>query len=270
MMQITSTPLSNTDLLLAALLLAGNGVLSLAVGLRLELSLATAILRMVVQVAAIGLVLKFVFAQSSPLWTAAVATLMLLLAGYELLQRQQRRFKGWWIWGLGNASLLFAGGVATLYALLIVIGPQPWYAPQFLLPILALVLGSMLTSTSLVLHTLTDDIERERAAIEARIAQGGTRFQAFAPVLRRALSAATQPLLNSMSLAGMVSLPGLMTGQILAGADPISAAKYQIALMLVLGGAGGLAAFAAAVGGVLLLSDTRHRFRLDRLARFGQ
>jgi putative ABC transport system permease protein len=266
---MTSIPLSNTDLVLAALLLACNGVLSLAFGLRLELNLVTVALRMVVQVAAIGFVLKFVFAQSSPLWTAAVAILMLLLAGYELLQRQERRFKGWWTWGLGNATLLFAGGVATLYALIIVIGPQPWYAPQYLLPILGLVLGSTLTSIGLVLQTLTDGIERERGAIEARLAQGGTRLQAFAPLLRRALRTATHPLLNLMSLAGIVTLPGLMTGQILAGADPLEAAKYQIAVMLVLGGAGGLAAFAAAVGGVLLLSDTRHRFRLDRLAPFG-
>ena len=69
-----------------------------------------------------------------------------------------------------------------------------------------------------------------------------------------------------MSVAGIVTLPGMMTGQILAGADPAEAAKYQIMIMFVLTGAAGLGALAAAFGGVLLLTDARHRLRLDRLA----
>jgi putative ABC transport system permease protein len=129
-----------------------------------------------------------------------------------------------------------------------------------------MVLGSTLTSVSLVLQTLAEGIERERGAIEARIAQGGTRFEAFAPLMRRAMRTAITPLLNIMSVAGMVTLPGMMTGQILAGADPVEAARYQIVLMFILAGAAGLGAFATAVGGVLMISDRRHRVRLDRLA----
>jgi putative ABC transport system permease protein len=234
-----SVSLANTDLLWAALLLVLNGAISLAFGLRLELNLAMVVLRMVVQVAAIGFVLRFVFLQSSPLWTAPVALLMLLVAGYELAERQERRFRGWWTYGLGNATLLFASGLAALYAVTVVIAPSPWYAPRYLLPILGMVLGSTLASISLVLQTLADGIERERGAIEARIAQGGTRFEAFAPLLRRAMRTATTPLLNVMSMAGMVTLPGMMTGQILAGADPIEAARYQIVFGVRSGGCGG-------------------------------
>jgi putative ABC transport system permease protein len=126
--------------------------------------------------------------------------------------------------------------------------------------------ATTLTSVSLALQTLTEGAERERAAIEARIALGATRFEAFAPVLRRAIRTAMTPLLNTMSVAGIVALPGMMTGQILAGADPAEAAKYQIMIMFVLSGASGLGALAAAYGGVLLLTDARHRLRLDRLA----
>ena len=264
-----SVTLSNTDLILAGLLIAINGALSLALGLRLELPLAIAAIRLAVQLTVIGFILRFVFAQSSPLWTAAVALLMLLVAGYELSQQQERRVQGWWIYGLGNATLLFAGGLATFYAVAIVIGAKPWYAPRYLLPVLAMVLGSMLTSISLVLHTLTEGIDRERGAIEARIAQGGTRFEAAAPLLRRAVRVATLPLLNLMAVTGMVTLPGLMTGQILAGADPVEAAKLQIVLMFVSGAAAGLGAAAAALAGVLLISDHRHRLRLERLAPRG-
>src|SRR5262249_6128519 len=89
--RMSSGALANGDLILAACLLAINGALSLAFGLRLELGLAIAAVRTAVQLAVIGIVLKFVFAQSSPLWTAGVALLLFSVAGYELLQRQQRR-----------------------------------------------------------------------------------------------------------------------------------------------------------------------------------
>jgi UDP-glucose/iron transport system permease protein len=263
---MSAIDLSALDLALAALLLLINGAISLTFGLRLEARVALAAVRMTVQLAAIAFILKFVFAQTSPLWTLVVALAMVLVAGYELMRRQGRRFSGWWAYGLGNATLLLVGGLATLYAAAGLIGPQPWYGPRYVLPILAMVLAATLTSVSLALQTLTEGAEQEREAIEARIALGATRFGAFSPLVRRALGAAITPLLNTMSLAGMVTLPGLMTGQILAGADPVEAAKYQIVIMLVLSGASGLGALIAAFGGVLLLTDSRHRLRLDCLA----
>jgi putative ABC transport system permease protein len=257
--------LSATDLALAALLLVVNGGISLAFRLGLAVSFSVAAVRMAVQLAAVGFVLNFIFAQTSPLWTMLIALVMVLVAGYELVQRQERRLRSWLIYGLGNATLLLVGGLATLYAVVVVVHPSPWYAPRYIVPILGMVLGNTLTSVSLALQTLTEGAERERAAIEARIALGATRFEAFATVLRRALRTAITPLLNVMSVAGIVSLPGMMTGQILAGVDPGEAAKYQIMIMFVLTGASGLGAFAAAFGGVLLLTDARHRLRLDRL-----
>jgi UDP-glucose/iron transport system permease protein len=158
--------------------------------------------------------------------------------------------------------------LGTLHAAAFVIAPSPWYAPRHLLPILGMVLGSTLTSISPILQTLADGIERERGAIEARIAQGGTRVEAFAPLLRRGHAHAHHASAQVMSMASMVTLPGMMTGQILSGADPIEAARYQIALMCTLAGAAGLGAFAAAFGGILTISDRRQRVRLDRLAPF--
>ena len=163
--------------------------------------------------------------------------------------------------------LLLVGGVATIYAVAVVIGPEPWHAPRYVLPILGMVLGNVLTSVSLALQTLTEGVEQERAAIDARLALGATRFAAFGSVLRRSLRTATTPLLNTMAVTGVVTLPGMMAGQILAGADPAEAAKYQIMIMFILAGASGLGALSAALGSVLLLTDARHRLRPDRLVR---
>lgn len=262
---MSAIPLTPVDLALAALLLIVNGLISVAFHLRLERSIAIAAIRMVVQLAAVGYVLKFVFEQTSPAWTALIALLMVGVAGFELTQRQERRLKGWRAYSLGNLTLLLAGGLAAIYATAVVIGSQPWYAPRYLLPILGMVLGNTLTSISLALQTLTEGAVRERSAIEAQLALGATRFQAFSGLLRQSLRTAMTPLLNAMAVTGIVTLPGMMAGQILAGADPAEATKYQIMIMFVLAGASGLGAFAAALGSVFLMTDSRHRLRLDRL-----
>lgn len=254
------------DLALAASLLVINGAISIAFGLRLERHLAIAAIRMVVQLSAVGIVLRFVFEQTSPAWTALVALVMVAVAGFELAQRPGGARGGWLAYGLGNAVLLLIGGLATLYAAAIVVGPSPWYAPRYLLPMLGMVLGNALTSVSLALQTLSEGAQRERNAIEARIALGATRLQAFSGVLRTALRTAATPLLNTMAVAGVVTLPGMMAGQIIAGTDPGEAAKYQIMIMFVLAGASGLGAFAAALGSMLLMTDRRHRLRLGTTA----
>jgi putative ABC transport system permease protein len=260
---MTGIALTPTDLALAALLLIVNGAISIAFRLRLERSLALAAIRMVVQLTAVGFVLRFVLEQTSPAWTLLIALIMVLVAGFELFQRKGQPGGGWRTYGLGNATLLLVGGLATLYAVTAVVGPDPWYAPRYVLPILGMVLGNLLTSVSLALQAMSEGAMRERNAIDARIALGATRLKAFAGVLQPALRAATTPLLNTMAVAGVVALPGMMSGQILAGADPADAAMYQIMIMFVLAGASGLGALAVALGSVLLMTDSRHRLRLE-------
>jgi putative ABC transport system permease protein len=258
------TPL---ELALAALLLVVNGAISLVLGLGLARSLAIAAVRMAVQVAAVGLVLSFVLAQTSPFWTALAALLMVLAAGQELFWNERPRGRLRWLaLGLGNLTLLVVGTLATLYAALLVAAPAPWHAPRHFLPILGVVLGTTLTSVGLALQTLAEGARRERAAIEARIAQGAGRFTAFAGVVRSAVGTATTPLIGTMAVAGVATFPSLMAGQILAGVDPAEAARLQIALLLIVTGAAWLGALGAAFGSVLLLTDGRHRLRLDRAA----
>jgi putative ABC transport system permease protein len=225
---------------------------------------------MVVQLALIGFVLKFVFAASSPVWTALFIAFMLVAAGVEVVSRQERRVRGWRSWALGAGPPFVAGLVATGFATIAIIGAEPWYAPRFLLPILGMMIGNALSGVSLVLDTMTDGASRERAAIEARLALGATRFEAMREVLRRALRSGMIPILTMMATAGVVSLPGMMTGQILAGIEPVEAAKYQIMILFLIAGATGLSVVLAGLGAVLLLTDDRHRLRLDRLSAAGE
>ena len=258
-------PLGYADLCLAATLVILNGMISIAFRLGLERTLLWAALRMVLQLGAIGFVLKIIFAETSLVWTLAMALVMIAVAGYEVTSRQTRPIAGFASLGLGTTTLLVVGMLTAIFVVRGVIGVEPWYAPRVFLPILGMILGNALTGVALALDTLTQAAQTERTAIEARLALGHDRFQAFEKPLGRALRTALMPILNAMAVTGIVSLPGLMTGQILAGVDPVEAAKYQIMIMFALSGATALAVLAAGIGGVWLLTDDRHRLRLDRL-----
>lgn len=263
---MTYVELDFIDLAIAALLLIANGAVSIWFRLGLERTLAVSAVRMVVQLAIVALALRWIFGLDSPIWTALFAVFMTAAAGYEVVTRQERRIAGWSSIALGAGAPFFAGLIATLFAASAVIAPDPWHSPRYVLPIFGMMLGNALTGTSLVLDTMTSSAVRDRMAIEARLALGAGRYEALEGILRRALTTGLMPILTAMAATGVVSLPGMMTGQILAGIDPVSAAKYQVMIMVLIAGSTGLAVVGAGLGAVLLLTDERHRLRLDRLS----
>jgi len=259
--------LSFWDLALAALLLIANGVVSVWFRLGLERTLAVSALRMVIQLSIVALALKFIFTLDAPIWTILFGLFMTAAAAFEVVSRQERRIMGPLALALGAGAPFFAGLLATMFAAIAVIGPEPWYAPRYVLPIFGMMLGNALSGTTLVLDAMTSAVVRERPAIEARLALGAGRYEALDAMLRRALTTGLMPILTAMAATGVVSLPGMMTGQILAGIDPVSAAKYQVMIMFLIAGSTGIAVVGAGLGSVLLLTDERHRLRLDRLAK---
>lgn len=262
---MTYISLDLADLALAAILVVLNGALSLALDLGIHRRLAVAAIRMVVQLLLVGLVLQALFTAMSLALTALAALTMILFAGHEILSRQDRRLTGWWAYGLGTGSMLVAAMVVTSFALTTQLRPDPWYDPRYAVPLLGMVLGNTMTGISLGLNTLTGDLATRRNAVEAQLALGRDRWHAMLPLVRKALRAGLMPIVNSMAATGLVSLPGMMTGQILAGTDPFEAVKYQILIMFLIAGGTGLGAVAAVVGGTYRLTDRRHRVRLDRL-----
>ncbi len=253
------------DLALAAVLVLANAALSLALELGLARRFLIAAARMAVQLSLLGLVLKTLFAHVSPLWTGLAALVMILFAGREILARQERRLAGFWAYGMGTGAMLFAAMLVTIFALTTQVQPQPWYDPRYALPLLGMVLGNTMTGVALGMHLLSTGLVRERAAVEAQLALGADRRRATLPVVRGALSGALIPIVNSMAATGLVSLPGMMTGQILAGVEPQEAVKYQMMVTFLIAGATGIGAVLAVMGGLYRLTDRRHRLRLDRL-----
>ena len=257
--------LSYFDLVLAASLLVFNAGLSMALGLDLERRMIWAAVRMAVQLLLIGLMLHILFAQVSLWLTAAVAVVMALFAGREILVRQEHRLAGWWGYGIGSSTMLLAGMVVTLLTLHGPLRPEPWYDPRYAIPLFGMILGNAMTGISLGLDSLTRLARQERVGIEAQLLLGGSRWRAMRYVAQRALRTAFTPMLNSMAAAGVVFLPGMMTGQILAGVAPDQAVKYQILVLLLIAGATGLGVLSAVMASIWRVTDGRHRLRLDRL-----
>ena len=264
---MTYHPLGVLDLAIAGVLLSANALLSWGFRLGLERAILVAAVRMVVQLGAIGFILKFAFENGSAVVTAFIAIAMISVASWDAIGRQKYKIgNGWEQWALGGSAMLFSGFIGTVYAVGLIIASDPWWTPRTLLPILGMVLGNTLTGVSLLLDTVATTTRRERTAIEGRLSLGATRFEAMRDVIASSLRTAMMPMLNSMAAAGVVSLPGMMTGQILAGAEPVEAAKYQIMILSVLSGATALGIFLAAAGALLLLTDERHRLRPQRLS----
>lgn len=257
--------LSALDIAIAALLLVLNAGLSIVLRLGLARQMVIAAGRMVIQLLLLGLVLKILFDLASPLFTSAMALIMILFAGREVMARQSRKLTGWWAYGLGTTTMLIAGTVVTLFALTTQVRPDPWYEARVALPLLGMILGNTMTGIAVGLDRLLAGTAREKSAIEARLALGHTITDAMSGVTREALRSGLIPIINSMSAVGLVSIPGMMTGQILAGVEPMEAVKYQLLIMFLIAGGTTLGVLGAVLAAARRLTDARHRLRLDRM-----
>lgn len=258
--------LSASDMALAASLVVFDAAVSIAFGLRLHRPLLVASLRMVLQLLLVGLVLRIVFRSDAPALTLAIACLMIAAAAREVATRPTQRLAGWGNYRIAGAVVALSSLATVVLALMTAIRPTPWHDPRYAIPLMGIVLGSVLNSASLALDAFIGGVVVSRNQIEARLALGASLRTALAPLMRDAVRKGLIPVINQMSAAGIITLPGIMTGQLLAGMDPLGAVEYQILLLFLLAGSSGLAA-----GGVVWLAsralgDDRDRLRLDLLA----
>lgn len=250
---------------LAALLLFLQLLISLLLDLGLVRSLLWASLRMVVQLSLVGWILTWVFAlQSLPL-ILGVITIMTLAAGQAAISRVSSCYQGMYWRSL--LSIFVSSWLTTLYFMLVIGQPEPWYRPEYLIPLLGMVLGNGISGVALGLERFLDQAQQQRLQIETWLALGATRWEAARGLVREAVRTGLIPLVNSMLATGLVSLPGMMTGQILGGVPPQQAVNYQIVIMFMIS-----TSTACGTVGVVLLSyfkifSTDHRLLTERLRR---
>jgi putative ABC transport system permease protein len=259
--------LSIVDLCIASGLVVLLALLSVRLHSDISRQLVIAAIRTAVQLTLIGMVLKVLFANVSLGWVSLMALIMLLIAGREVMLRQERRFRGWWGYAVGTSSMFLSSFAVAVFALVVILGDEPWYTPQYAIPLLGMLLGNTMNGISISMDRLTHSAWEQRNVIEGRLMLGQRWDEAIADYRKQAIRSGMIPIINAMAAAGIVSLPGMMTGQILAGAAPVDAVKYQILIMFLIAAGTGLGTLAAVTIGSRRLFDERQRLCLDRLTQ---
>ena len=257
--------LSYIDLLIAATLVMVLALVSIRLQSNISRQLVIAALRTAVQLTLIGLVLKALFANVNLGLVTLMAFVMLFIAGREVMMRQERRFKGWRGYATGTFSMFLSSFAITVFALIVILGEDPWYTPQYAIPLLGMLLGNTMSGIAIAMDRLTHTAWEQRNVIEARLMLGESGDAAISDYRRQAVRSGMIPIINAMAAAGIVSLPGMMTGQILAGPPPVEAVKYQILIMFLIAAGTGLGTLVAVSIGSKYLFDERQRLCLDRL-----
>jgi putative ABC transport system permease protein len=248
---------------LAALLILINGAVSLLLRLGLGRRLVIAAARAITQLLLLGLVLQWVFALDRWYLVVALLSVMAMMAGIAAVQRTERRHPGIWLDSV--ISVWASSWLIAATALFGIIHAQPWYAPQYTIPFLGMILGNTLNGISLGVDRLSEELVSQRERVETLLALGANRWEAARSPIRRAVRTGMIPILNSMVTAGLISVPGMMTGQLLAGANPLEAAKYQIMILFLIASATALGTMSMVLLSYRRLFNARHQFLYQRI-----
>ena len=190
-----------------------------------SLTAVYATLRMVIQLVLIGYVLTYIFRTELSAIVIAVLAVMLVASSWIALRPVKQRSRQMYLYIFTSITL---GGVTTLALITqVVLELNPWYLPQYMIPLAGMIFANAMNTVSLA-------AERFESETKNGIAYEQARSTAF--------NAALIPLINMLFAVGLVSLPGMMTGQILSGVSPLIAVRYQIMVMCMVFGSGGISA----------------------------
>jgi putative ABC transport system permease protein len=234
-----------TDLLVALVLVAVAVLLAWRerVGYTKLLLVGTA--RTLVQLLAIGYVLRIVFFEVRAWWlNLAVLLLMVAVAAANAVRRQDHRTPGYA--SIAFRALLTGPAAVLAIVILLVLQVDPWFEAQYLIPLGGMIIAYAMNAITLLKNRFDSEIRLRRKEIEARLALGATSRVAARDAVRQAYRAALLPAVNAMMIVGIVQIPGMMGGQIIGGADPLDAALYQMVVMFQLTAAAVLSSFVAA------------------------
>jgi putative ABC transport system permease protein len=204
-------------------------------GIPREKEILIATIRMTLQLILTGYILSYVFLQESPWLTIVIILIMETFAVLNSFKRLKMTLSTKIKRTI--AVSIAAGSLVTLiYFLFIVVRPEPWYNPRYFIPIAGMIVGNTMTGVSLGANRLIEGMQNQKDMVEAALMLGATPKMATKKIVNSAFDASILPTINSMVGMGIVSLPGMMTGQILSGTSPLVAIRYQIATMLGISG----------------------------------
>jgi putative ABC transport system permease protein len=223
---------SPIHLLLALGLVVAAIALSTWQKLGLEGSLLLATGRTIAQLTVVGYLIAVVFALKSP-W-AVVAFLLAMGIVVTIVTRNRISQKIPRLLPLIGGSLLVSVALTVGYANFLIVQPDVWYAPQVIIPLTGIVLGNAMNGAAIAGERLVSTLNSSKLELETHLSLGATPQQAVSQYRREAMRSGVLPTLNSMAVVGLATVPDLISGQLLGGADPIQATAYQILILFML------------------------------------
>ena len=210
--------------------IAGTGSVVLRLGLERDLAWGT--VRTFAQLFLVGYVLKFVFRVDHPALVLLLFAFMIFWAAHAVSSRVKERQVRLFLPTFLSMLVSYMAVAWTVTA--VIVQEDPWYKPQTFIPLGGMIAGNSMNAITIALERIFSNFREGRARIELALSLGATYQEATADLLRQAIKAGMIPSINALMTVGLVSLPGMMTGQILAGIDPVIAIEYQIVVMLML------------------------------------
>lgn len=236
--------ISNLDLIIALIFVAITILVSYWHRLDLEQDIAIGTVRTFLQLLTVGFVLQQLFTAAHWAWVLLVLAIMTTVASRNAVKRQTGSQQGLFV--IMVTAIATAGAITLLLVIGVILRVRPWYQPQYIIPIAGMIIGNAMNGAALVVNRLHSELTLRRNEVEAMLALGATAKQAAAEALRESLRTAMMPTINSMMTVGLVQLPGMMTGQIISGANPLDAVRYQIVVMLMIAAATAVTAMISA------------------------
>ncbi|KAJ9442953.1 UPF0014 membrane protein [Diplonema papillatum] len=237
-----------------------------AVSWWLELGLNTPLLvaycRAGGQLTVLGFILTPILLSNSIPVTLVTMSVMLFIASQEVVSRSKATFPGM-VWVV--AASMGVGVIANLtLAMLLFIKPEPLWAPIYVIPMFGMTLGNALTAVTLGLGTVIEAMHGDGARdVESLLCHGATGWEATLPLVTLALTKGLVPTINNMNVIGLVFLPGMMVGQLLAGADASQACYYQMLIIFLIASSSCLSLLIGMVITMRTLMDSEHRLHKE-------
>ncbi|MGI9526219.1 MAG: ABC transporter permease [Weeksellaceae bacterium] len=189
-----------------------------------------AIIRMTIQLLLVGVYLDYIFDLNSIYVNLLWVFIMTIIASYTIVRRSNLKLKVFFI------PIFFSGlisiAITDAYFLGFVLKLDNVFDARYFIPITGMLLGNTIKNVIISLDSYYKRLDEEQNLYRWYLANGATRKEALLPFMRDALRTAFNPLIATTAIVGLISLPGMMTGQILGGSDPNTAVKYQIMLLI--------------------------------------
>lgn len=247
----------------AAGFLAVAVVISFFLRLGVEGRIIVGGIRTLIQLIILGYVLEYIFAQRSLALTMLIFGLMILVAAINAYTMESHRH-------LVTIPLFF---FTLFFVLLIIVLPigklilalKPWFLPQYIIPFGGMVIGNAMTAGILAQNTLSKLLKAQREVVETKLALGAGCFNSAYPQLVESVKTGLVPTINTMMIVGLVHIPGIFGGVVLAGVPPVEAAKYQIVVMYMLAMGASMTTFIISWVKLRSLFTRRAQLRLEEL-----